>query len=111
MKNLPERQKDILSIIANLDISPTMYKNATEKYTAITKFLSDCGIEADMYPQGSFAFGTVVRPNAKNPSASYDLDFICQVKGNRTDISPSGLRKKIEDALTSSGIYGGKLEV
>lgn len=111
MKNLPERQKDILSIIANLDISPTMYKNATEKYKAITKFLSDCGIEADMYPQGSFAFGTVVRPNAKNPSASYDLDFICQVKGNRTDISPSGLRKKIEDALTSSGIYGGKLEV
>ena len=51
MKNLPERQKDILSIIANLDISPTMYKNATEKYKAITKFLSDCGIEADMYPQ------------------------------------------------------------
>ena len=32
MKNIPERQKDILSIISSLDISPTMYKNAVEKY-------------------------------------------------------------------------------
>lgn len=111
MKNIPERQKDILSIIASLDISPTMYRNAVEKYKAITRFLSDCGIEADMYPQGSFAFGTIVRPNAKDPDASYDLDFICQVKGNRASISPSELRKKIENALTSSGIYGGKLTV
>lgn len=111
MKNIPDRQNDILSIIASLDISPTMYKNADEKYKAITKFLGECGIEADMYPQGSFAYGTVVRPSAKDPSASYDLDFICQVRGNRHDHTPSGLRRKIEDALTSSRIYGGRLEV
>lgn len=111
MKNIPDRQKDILSVIASLDISPTMYRNAVEKYKAITNFLCDCGIEADMYPQGSFAFGTVVRPSAKDPSASYDLDFICQVNGNRTDYAPSELRRKIESALTSSGVYGGKLEV
>lgn len=111
MKNIPERQKDILSIIASLDISPTMYRNADEKYKAVAKFLSDYGIEADMYPQGSFAFGTVVRPNAKDPSASYDLDFICQVSGNRTNHSPSELRRTIKSALTSSGVYGGKLEV
>lgn len=111
VKNIPERQKDILSIIASLDISPTMYRNAVEKYNAITKFLGDCGIEADMYPQGSFAFGTVVRPNAKDPSANYDLDFICQVSGSRADYAPSELRQKIEDVLASSGVYGGKLKV
>lgn len=88
-----------------------MFRNAVEKYRAITKFLADCGIEADMYPQGSFAFGTVVRPNAKDPAASYDLDFICQVSGNRNDHTPSELRNKIEEALTSSKVYGGKLEV
>ena len=88
-----------------------MFRNADEKYKAITKFLADCGIEADMYPQGSFAFGTVVRPNAKDPAASYDLDFICQVKGNRNDHTPSELRNRIEEALTSSKVYGGKLEV
>lgn len=111
LKNIPERQKDILSIISSLDISPTMYKNAVDKYNAITKFLNDYGIEADMYPQGSFAFGTVIRPNATNPSASYDLDFICQVRGSRVDYTPSDLRQIIEEALSSSGIYGGKLTV
>lgn len=111
MKNIPERQKDILSIISSLDISPTMYKNAVEKYSAITKFLNDYGIDADMYPQGSFAFGTVIRPNAADPSASYDLDFICQVRGSRVDYTPSELRQIIEDALSSSGIYGGKLTI
>ena len=111
MKNIPERQKDILSIISKLDISPTMYRNAIEKYKAITAFLCDCGIEADMYPQGSFACGTVVRPSAKDPSASYDLDFICQVHGSKSEYAPSELRRKIETALTSSDVYGGKLEV
>ena len=111
MKNILERQKDILSIIARLDISPTMYENAVTKYKAITKFLGDCGIEADMYPHGSFAFGTVVRPIAKNPSANYDLDFVCQVKGSQSDYTPSGLRNKIGEALNSSDVYGGKLKV
>ena len=111
MKNIPERQKDILSIIAKLDISPTMYRNAVEKYNAITQFLVGCGIEADIYPQGSFAFGTVIRPNAKDPSANYDVDVICQVKGNRSSLAPSELRQQIKNALTSSDVYGGKLTV
>lgn len=111
MINTYERQKDILKLIVQLDITPTMYRNAVEKYHAIADFLNDCGIEADMYPQGSFAFGTVVRPSAKDPDASYDLDFICQLKMNRDNISPSELRRRIENALTSSNRYGGKLEV
>ena len=61
MPNVLERQQDILSIISELDISPTMYSNAVEKYKAITAYLESYGIEAEMYPQGSFAFGTVVR--------------------------------------------------
>lgn len=63
--NTFERQKDILSIIEKLDISPTLFKNATEKYKTLAKYLNDNGLEADMYPQGSFAIGTVVRPNVK----------------------------------------------
>lgn len=111
MKNILDRQKDIISIISSLDISPIMYKNADEKYKAITKFLCDCGIEANIYPQGSFAFGTVVRPNAKDPDAGYDLDVICQIKGNRNSCAPSELRNQVKEALESSNVYGGKLEV
>lgn len=112
MTSIVERQRDILKLISQLDISMTMYKNADEKYHAIAKFLNDCGIEADIYPQGSFAFGTVLRPSAKDSDANYDLDFICQIHSSKEDISPSELQKKIEDALTNSGRYGeGKLTV
>ncbi len=109
MISITERQDDILKLISQLDISPTMYKNAVEKYKALASFLEDCGIEADIYPQGSFAFGTVVRPSYKDPDANYDLDFICQLNLSRDDITPSELRTKIETALRSSDRYGGKL--
>lgn len=111
MINTLERQRDILNLISQLDITPTMYSNAVEKYKAIASFLNDCGIIADIYPQGSFAFGTVVRPCVENDSANYDLDFICQLNSNRDEITPSELRRRIENTLTSSNRYGGKLEV
>lgn len=104
-----ERQNDILKIASSLDISPSMFANAKEKYQNIANYLSKHGIEADFYPQGSFALGTVVRPSAKNPDAAYDLDFICQVKKNKEDTSASKLRNEVESILNESDLYGGKL--
>ena len=109
--SLQDRQKDILKIISQLDISPTMYKNAVEKYESISKYLENNGIEANMYPQGAFALGTVVRPNAKKVDASYDLDFICQIKSTRDDISANDLWTKVKDVLVGSDLYGGKLVI
>lgn len=106
-----ERQSDILKLIERLDISPTMYRNAEEKYHALADFLEKCGIEAEIYPQGSFALGTVVRPSAKDPNAAYDLDFICRLKQTRGEIAPSELRRKIQDALESDERYKKRLEV
>lgn len=111
MKSISERQRDILSIIRGLDISPTLYNNAVEKYHALGNFLNDNGLEAEIYPQGSFAFGTVVRPSVKDFSASYDLDFICQVTGSRDDYTPSGLRDKVESVLKSSKTYADRLKI
>ena len=104
-----ERQTDLLKIIEQLDISPTMYKNAVSKYDALATYLQTHGINAEIYPQGSFALGTVVRPVAKNPDAAYDLDAICQVSGTREDMKPSELWDRVKEILTSSDLYGGKL--
>ena len=107
--NIYERQKDYLSMIEQLDISPTQFKNAQDKYEALAVFLNEHDIEASIYPQGSFALGTVIRPIKKADSRSYDLDCICQVAGTKSDYTPSGLRLLIEQTLKSSNIYGGKL--
>lgn len=76
MINIKERQNDILKAIESLDITPSMYKNADEKYHALANYLSrHTDIALDMYPQGSFTFGTVVRPFKDDRDGSYDLDF------------------------------------
>ncbi|WP_368293579.1 nucleotidyltransferase [Dehalobacter sp. TBBPA1] len=109
--SINDRQRDILKIISQLDMTPTMYKNAVTKYTSIAKYLENNGIEADIYPQGSFALGTVVRPNAKDPNASYDLDFVCQLRINRNELTAAESWKVVEDILNGSDLYGGKLSI
>ncbi len=111
MIKVQQRQEDVLSLISHIDISPIMYKNAVSKYQAITSYLQNQGIDADMYPQGSFAHGTVTRPFTKSGDATYDLDFICQVSGSKANYTPSELRSLIQSTLENSDLYGGKLEV
>ena len=53
-----------------------MRKDAEEKYQAISAYLQAHGIECNIYPQGSFALGTVVRPLHKDV---FDLDTICEL--------------------------------
>lgn len=108
MKKL-ERQLDLLKIISNLDIPPTLYHNACQKYENIAKHLESHGLQADIYPQGSFALGTVIRPYSKDNERNYDLDCICQVASSRDDIAPSDLRNQIASILKNSNLYGGKL--
>lgn len=108
--NKQKRQQDILAIIEKLDISTTMHQNAVSKYESITKHLESNGIEADMYPQGSFALGTVIRPITKDPNAAYDLDFICQIRKCRDQQTAEELHNEVENILKQSNLYGGKLK-
>ncbi len=97
MINKPERQQDIIRLVQSLDISPTMHKNAVEKYRALANYLEENGIDAEIYPQGSFALGTVVRPSANDANAKYDLDFIhdCAVPWLSVDTHISLCSRKI----------------
>ena len=74
------KSKDLEKLVSGVDITPTMYNNAVDKYQALGKFFEENGIECDIYPQGSFALGTVVRPLKTGKQSDYDLDFICLVK-------------------------------
>lgn len=105
-----ERKKDMLKIVDSLDITPTMYKNAVEKYTAIINVLENNGINAHIYPQGSFAIGTVVKPKKRKRNSDYDLDVICEVNYNKHEITPKELYNKLKVALENNGTYSSKLE-
>lgn len=111
MNTIIQRQTDIMNIIKAVDISPTMYRNAVEKYEHLASYLEEKGFDVTIYPQGSFALGTVVRPLHKGEDAVYDLDFIYMVHKHKQNIQPSELRNEVENALRSNSVYNDRLIV
>ncbi|AQR96488.1 nucleotidyltransferase [Clostridium saccharoperbutylacetonicum] len=89
----------INEILKQLDITPTMFKLAKERYTSVSKYLEDNGIEAEFYPQGSFRLGTVTRPIKKGKDSDYDIDFVCQIKGIRSEKDGTNEIEKIKNEV------------
>ena len=101
--------EDILSRGANsLDITPTMFKEATSHYEAVGVFLGNNGIEADVSPCGSILTGTVVRPYSENDDAYFDIDVLVDRTGHLPQSTrPEEARRQVENALLDSDRYSG----
>ena len=101
--------ESILSRGANsLDITPTMFKEATSHYKAVGEFLGNNGIKADVSPCGSILTGTVVRPYSENDDAYFDIDVLVDRTGHLPQSTPpEEVRKQVENALLDSDRYGG----
>jgi hypothetical protein len=97
---------EALGLIAKkLDLNETRYKNAVEKYNAVAKWLSadDSSLVAynpDIYAQGSFALGTVVKPLSGD---EYDIDLVCELEGFTG--TPKEIKKLVGDRLKENKIY------
>lgn len=104
------RQKDILKLIDGLDISPSMYKNATDKYNAVSLYLQANGLECDVFPQGSFSLGTVVRPYRQSKEFDYDLDFVCCINKVKNEVLPENIKNIVKDILCTSEYYRNILQ-
>ena len=60
--------------VEELDISPQQYELAVHRYTDLGQWLVDQGFgDSDVYPQGSFRLGTVLRPIA---DGDFDIDLV-----------------------------------
>lgn len=99
------RQKDILKLIEGLDISPTMFRDATVKYSTVSLYLQAAGLECDVFPQGSFSLGTVVRPYRQSKEADYDLDFVCCINVAKNEVLPENIKNIVKDILCTSEYY------
>ncbi|MCT4664227.1 MAG: nucleotidyltransferase [Flavobacteriales bacterium] len=108
-QELNERLKQLTEV---LDLTTTQYKDAVAKYEAIAKYLKNDDtialLEPDMYPQGSFSLGTVIKP--LSDKEEYDIDLVCELKkGNALLHSQYYYKELIGDRL-KSGIYKDKLK-
>ena len=110
MINREQRERDILKLIEGLDIPQSLYEKAIGHYNAVATFLQEQGIESDIYPQGSYSLGTVVRPYKESEDAAYDLDAVCEIKINKRDTTAEEIKKMVGDALKSDGTYRKMLQ-
>src|SRR4051794_13871965 len=77
--------------VEQLDITIDDFQAAEQRYTDAGKHLADEG--ADVYVQGSFMLGTVVRPYGREDE--YDLDLVCHLDIDKEDITQKELKQRV----------------
>lgn len=98
--------------LKKLDISPTNYHKAVERYTSVgsmleSKLRDEYNIDCHVYAQGSFMIGTVVKPYGKDKE--YDVDLVCECDLTKSEISAKDLKKIIGSIIRKDGTYGKML--
>lgn len=99
-------------IATELDISDTDFKEAEEHYLAIGEWLGGDGSNLAVYrpviyPQGSFALGTVVKPLGRD---EYDIDLVCHLSISPSAVTPVVLKKLVGERLRQHGTYATMIE-
>lgn len=101
----------LLGICEKLQLSPSLYKQATERYETIAHTIQNDpvfkDIELKMYPQGSFRLKTTVKPLSEE---EYDIDFVVQIPAYET-MSPRELYDHIVRILRHDGTHNDMVEL
>lgn len=101
-------------ICEELQLSPTRYQQAVDRYEAVCRWLeAEASVVAQyrpsMYPQGSMRIGTTVMPFGRD---EYDLDFVCEFNvSSSTFESPLQLLKLVGARLEQNDAYARLLEM
>ncbi|TFI44817.1 nucleotidyltransferase [Rhodococcus sp. 1R11] len=77
--------------IEHLDITDAAFKAAESCYLHLGEHLAQAN--AQVFVQGSFMLGTVVRPH--NRTGEYDLDLVTQLDVAKTSITQKDLKEKV----------------
>lgn len=100
----------LLGICNKLQLQPSLYDLAEERYKTITETIYSDYMFDDrklrIYPQGSFRLKTTVKPLKGN---EYDLDFVAELPEN-SNITARQLYDHIYRILKNDGVHGNMVE-
>ena len=96
---------DLETIAKSLDLTPTMYYTAIDRYSAIANYLKSKNIDAAFYSHGSFRLGTVVRPMKNNKETDFDIDVVCELQNDKETVSPVTVKASVGMALKENETY------
>lgn len=102
-------------VAEDIDIPPGKYKEAVDRYEAVGRWLEGGnypgGVGApDIYPQGSFRLGTVVRPIRGGVEADYDIDLVCQLAIPKDLTDPNTVKQAVGNRLNDHERYRRMLD-
>lgn len=91
-----------------LDIPAELYEEAVRRYEEICAWLHNhpsplAAYSPDLYPQGSFRLGTVIRPILHEDE--YDIDLVCVLLIAQAGLSKAQLKKLVGDRLKQHDQY------
>lgn len=94
-----------------LEPTEAQHAEAKRRYETVGSWIADAGVPAyrtaRIYPQGSFAIGTVIRPLHEQ---EFDVDLVCHFPELQQSFQPASLKKLLGDRLRAHGTYAGMLQ-
>lgn len=100
-------------VCVSLQLSPTQYEDAKEKYEAVGRWLSApestlAQFRPEIYSQGSMRHRTTTKPRNQE---EFDLDLMCEIQAHSSWFpNPMGLYEAVEKRLQENRVYAEKLE-
>ena len=91
-------------IFGSLDVPPSYYQKAANRYRSVGEWLHRDGsavvdLEPEVFPQGSFRYGTVIKP--VNEDGAYDLDMACQVNLSKLNCTQEQVKALLGEEIAS----------
>ena len=114
MSNLKKYDITLEKIVELLDIPPSYYQKAAERYKSLGEWLHReeskvSSFSPEIYPQGSFRYGTVIRPLL--PHEKYDLDLVCQLDLQKFGITQQQLKNLVGVEIKAYAVANSFKEV
>ncbi len=102
-------------VAEDIDILPGKYQAAVDRYGAVGHWLEEgeypgCTDTPDIYPQGSFRLGTVVRPIRGDREADYDIDLVCELPITKSQTQARAVKRLVGDRLCEHERYRRMLD-
>lgn len=101
-QNQDQLSRGLEAVAKNLDISDELHEDAILKYESVGEWLAaeDSKLAAyspEIYAQGSFRLGTMVRPYGK--TSQFDIDLVCHLNIDKNSITQEKLKNNVGDRL------------
>lgn len=115
MQSMAYKKQMIVGLLDKLcqqvEITDTQFQTAKTRYEAVGAWLSSSNLQyfykVYIYPQGSIALGTAVKPLATN---EFDVDLVCHLPSISNTASASNVKQLVGNRLKEHTTYRSMLE-